>query len=150
LLVLLTLVFRDYGVGLPQFPTPGRRSEPVLIPISENQLEGLLTPSAVPTLDPTNLSNPFFTTHFQPPKPSAPATRKVNMTYQGFFQTTDGDKQAFVRVDDANLTATLGRPIVADLAVSEINVHSLTLTNSASQTNVLEFNKSTSVEVPSS
>ena len=149
LLVLLTLVLRDYGVGLPQFPTSGHRSETTLIPVSENQFDGLIASSSVPTLHRTNLSNPFFTAHFQPPKPPAPTTRKVNMIYQGFVQSTDGDKQAFVRVDDTNLTAALGRPIVADLAVSDINVQSLTLTNSASRTNVLEFNKSTSVEVPS-
>jgi hypothetical protein len=148
LLILLVLVLRDYGVGLPQFPNTSRRSESVLIPITENRLEELLTPSAVPTLHTTNLNNPFFTAHFQPPTPPAPTTRKVNMTYQGFYQTADGDKYAFVQVDDTDVTVASGRPIVADLSVSEINVQTLTLTNSASRTNVLEFNRTTSVEVP--
>jgi hypothetical protein len=148
LLILLFLVLRDYGVGLPQFPIPARRSESALIPITENRLEELLTPSAVPTLHTTNLNNPFFTAHFQPPKPPAPTTRKVNMTYQGFFQTTDGDKYAFVRVDDTDVTIARGRPIVADLHVAEINVRTLVLTNTASRTNVLEFNQTVPVEVP--
>jgi len=148
LLTLLVLVLSDYGIGLPQFPRPARESENSLIPISEAQLEELLAPGGVPVLRSTNLSNPFFTAHFQPPKPPPPTTRKVSMIYQGFFQSTDGDKQAFVRVDDANLTVALGAPIVADLAVSEINVRTLTVTNSASRTNVLEFNQTVSLEVP--
>jgi hypothetical protein len=42
----------------------------------------------------------------------------------------------------------LGRPIVADLAVGEINAGTLVLTNGATRTNVLEFNQAASVEVP--
>ncbi len=150
LLVLLALVLRDYGVGLPRFPKSSHRPGAALLPVTKDQLDELVAPSAVPALHSTNLSNPFFTAYFQPPAPPAPTTRKVNMIYLGFFETTDGEKQAFVRVDDADLTATLGRPIVADLSISEINVRTLTLTNSASRTNVLEFDKSTSVEVPAS
>lgn len=148
LLALLVLVLRDYGVGLPQFPRSTRDSETSIVPISERQLDDLLETSAIPSLGSTNLSNPFYTAHFQPPKPPAPTTRKVNMTYQGFLQTTDGDRLAFVRVDEANLTVALGRPIVADLAVGEINAGTLVLTNGATRTNVLEFNQAASVEVP--
>jgi hypothetical protein len=148
LLALLVLVLRDYGVGLPRFPQSARHTETAFTPVSENQLQELLAPDNVPNLGSTNLDSPFFTTHFQPPKPPAPTTRKVDMIYKGFFQTTDGDRQAFVQVDNANRTAALGRPLIADLAVSEILPQTLTLTNSASRTNVLEFNKSTSVEVP--
>ena len=148
LLVLLVLVLRDYGVGLPRFPQSARHAETAFTPVSESQLQKLLAPANVPALSSTNLGSPFFTTHFQPPKPPAPTTRKVDMIYKGFFQTTDGDRQAFVQVDNANRTIALGRPFIADLAVSEILPRTLTLTNSTSRTNVLEFNKSTSVEVP--
>jgi hypothetical protein len=148
LLILLFLVLGDYGVGLPQFPRPVRESESAVLPITEAQLEALLAPEAVPVLRATNLSSPFFTAHFEPRKPPPPTTRKVSMIYQGFFESTDGDKQAFVRVGDANLTVALGGPVIADLAVSEISVPALTVTNSASRTNVLEFNKTVSVEVP--
>ena len=148
LLALLVLVLSDYGVGLPKFPQSARHTETAFTPVSESQLQELLAPANVPVLSSTNLGSPFFTTHFQPPKPPAPTTRMVDMIYKGFFQTTDGDRQAFVQVDNANRTVALGRPVIADLAVSEILPRSLTLTNSASRTNILDFNKSTSVEVP--
>jgi hypothetical protein len=148
LLVLLVLVLRDYGVRLPRFPQPTRHSETAFIPVSDMQLDEMLAAASIPALRSTNFTSPFFTTHFQPPKPPAPTTRKVNMVYQGFFQSTDGDKQAFLRVDDANRTVALGRPVIADLAVSDIQTRTLTLTNSASRTNVLEFNKTVAVEVP--
>jgi hypothetical protein len=70
------------------------------------------------------------------------------MTYQGFFQTTDGDRLAFVNLDDTHLTVPLGRPVVADLAVGEINTHTLVLTNGATRTNILTFNQTAAVEVP--
>jgi hypothetical protein len=148
LLVLLVLVLRDYGVGLPQFPRPTGPSETSLVAISENQLDDLLGTSGIPALRLTNLANPFFTVHFQPPQPTPPTTRKVNMTYQGFFQTTDGDRLAFVYLDDTHLTVPLGRPVVADLAVGEINTHTLVLTNGATRTNILTFNQTAAVEVP--
>jgi hypothetical protein len=148
LFTLLLLVLRDYGVGLPRFPQPNRHPDTALFPVSNEQLEQLLANTAVPSLHSTNASSPFYTTHFQPPSPPAPTTRQVNMIYQGHFQSTDGDKQAFVRVDDADRTIALGQSIIADLAVSAIQSRTLTLTNSASRTNVLEFNQSVSVEVP--
>jgi hypothetical protein len=148
LLVLLLLVLRDYGVGLPRFPQPHRNPDSTLYPVSEQQWGEMLATTAVPRLFSTNANSPFYTTHFQPPTPPAPTTRLVNMIYQGYFQSTDGDKQAFVRVDDADRTVALGQALVADLAVSAIEARSLTLTNSAARTNRLEFNQSVSVEVP--
>lgn len=148
LLVLLLLVLRDYGVGLPRFPQPQRHPDTAMFPLSDQSWEEMLANAAVPRLHATNAISPFFTTHFQPPKPPAPTTRLVNMIYQGYFQSTDGDKQAFVRVDDVDRTIALGQALIADLAVSAIQTRTLTLTNSAARTNLLEFNQSVSVEVP--
>jgi hypothetical protein len=148
LLALLVLVLRDYGVGLPQFPRPASPAEFTPVAVSENQLNELLDTSGIPAMPLTNVANPFFTSHFQPPRPTPPTTRKVNMTYQGFLQTTDGDRLAFLRLDDAHLTVPLGRPVVADLAVGEINTLTLILTNGAARTNVLTFKQTAAVEVP--
>ena len=149
LTALLTLVLSDYGVGLPAFPTSKSRPETARPPVSSQMLESLIASPNIPRLVPSSpLENPFYTTHFQPQRPPPPTTRKVNMTYKGFIQSTDGERMAFVRLDDANVTARLGKPLIGDLSVSFIGTTNLTLTNTASQTNLLPFNKTQSVEVP--
>jgi hypothetical protein len=148
LVALLVLVLRDYGVGLPGFPKTSRQTEPTTIPISEAQLEKLFATNALPSLQTVSLTGPFFTTHFQPPKPPPPTTRKVSMVYQGFIQSTDGDRKAFIRIDDTDHAVGLGRIVIADLAVSAIQTQALILTNATAHTHVLQFNQATPVEVP--
>jgi hypothetical protein len=149
LLALVGLVLRDYGVGLPEFPAPSTRSNPILPPLNANEFERLFPPEPERPLrqDPEQTS-PFYTTHFQPPKPKPPTTRKVNMTYLGFLQSAEGQQQAFLRVDNETRIAVVGESIIADLGVAEMELRSLSLTNSALETNVLQFNVSKAVEVP--
>lgn len=146
---LLVLVVRDYGVGIPKFDEQSRRSEPAAVPFHAERLASLLAASAVPQgARWTNQVSAFYTTHFVPPQPKPPTTRKVNMTYLGFVQSTDGRRRAFVRVGDDTVIGTLGSNVVADLALATIGPLAVTLTNRVAQTNQLEFNTLKMVEVP--
>lgn len=149
LLVLVALVLRDYGVGLPEFPAPSKQSSPILPPLSAGGFERLFPAEPVPELrqDPEQQS-PFFTSHFQPPKPKPPTTRKVNMTYLGLLESAEGQRRAFLRVDNETRNAGLGESIIADLGVAGMDLRSLSLTNRAGETNILLFNVSKAVEVP--
>jgi hypothetical protein len=149
LLGLVGLVLRDYGVGLPEFPTYPGRSSPILPPLAANEFERLFPaqPMAEWRQNP-ELTSPFYTTHFQPPKPKPPTTRKVNMTYLGLLESADGQRLAFLQVDKETRKAGLGASIIADLAVAGMDLRSLSLTNSASETNLLLFNVAKAVEVP--
>jgi hypothetical protein len=149
LAALLALVLRDYGVGLPEFPTTTTESHPALSPIVTGAFERLFETGAVMQLNRlTNGASPFHTTYFQPTKPKPPTTRKVTMTYLGYVESTAGQRRAFLLLDNDTKVGALGGAVVGDLSVAEMTLRTLTLTNSAAETNLLEFNVSKTVEVP--
>jgi hypothetical protein len=149
LLGLVALILRDYGVRLPDFPTASTSSTPILQPLSTNEFARLFPaePGTEMRQDPEQ-SSPFFTAHFQPPKPKPPTTRKVNMTYHGLTESADGRRHAYLRIDKEMRITSVGESIVADLAVADMDLRSLTLTNSAAATNLLQFKVSKAVEIP--
>ena len=128
------------------FPPPPQNLPPVA------KLGNLFAPGVWPkSLVDTNGLNPFFTRHFIPqptPAPPAPTTRKIELTYQGFYQTADGPKQTMVRFGDSFLVAIPGAKVTANLFVADVNVQALTLTNLARQTNILPLNAKREIEVP--
>jgi hypothetical protein len=100
----------------------------------------------------TNSANPFFTLAIQPPPPKAPvpppATKKVEVTYRGFLETSAGVRRAVVQVAEQQILGGRGDRVVADLAAAEIGLAKLTLTNGAGQVVELLFAKPQSIEVP--
>jgi hypothetical protein len=96
----------------------------------------------------TNSLNPFFTRHFIPPPAPAPTTRKIELTYQGYYQTSEGAKQAIVKLADAFFVTPIGAKVTANLYAVEATLQSLTLTNSSAQTNLLLLNVKKEIEVP--
>ena len=105
-----------------------------------------------PKLEPaTNTANPFFTKHFIPPPappPPAPTTRKIELTYLGFYTSDGSKKQVIVKLADALLVTPLGAKVTANLFAVDASALSLTLTNSLPQTNLLKLNVKTELEVP--
>ena len=99
----------------------------------------------------TNYLNPFFTLHFQPPPtPPPPPTKKIELTYEGCMIPSTGEKRACIRLGDSLLTLTNGAKVIADHVIKVIEVSSLTLTNSAGQSNVLRFHVKQAIDVPAS
>ncbi len=97
----------------------------------------------------TNYLNPFFTLHFQPPPtPPPPPTKKVELTYEGCIIPSSGEKRACIRLAGGVLTLTNGAKVIADHVIKAIEVSTLTLTNSAGQSNVLQFNVKQAIDVP--
>ncbi len=112
----------------------------------------ILNRTTWPKLEPaTNTANPFFTKHFIPPPappPPAPTTRKIELTYLGFYTSDGSKKQVIVKLADAHLVTPLGAKVTANLFATEATAMSLTLTNSTSQTNLLQLNVKKELEVP--
>ena len=101
-------------------------------------------------IDPASQA-PFATAHFIPavaPTPPPPTTRRVEITYQGYFQTTDGPLKTMLRLGDVFVTVPVGGVVVSNLWVASAAFKTLTLTNSAGQTNVVEVNAKQVLEVP--
>jgi hypothetical protein len=147
--ILLVLVVRDFGVGLPEFPRSPRRAPSSALTVPVSEFDGLFSAVRVPRLlTPTNAFGPFYTAYFQPPPPKPPTTRKVDLTYLGYIETDAGPRRAFVQVGETLFVGPAGSNVVADLAVAAIDLRTLVLTNRAAQTNQLEFNVRKPVEVP--
>jgi hypothetical protein len=114
------------------------------------RIQEMLAPGTVPRLAPlTNGMNPFFTTYFQPPPAPPPiTTRKVELMYQGFFETAEGGRQAFIRVGTNVFIGAPGTNVIANYSVARIEHGSLTLTNEANEPTVLNFRAKTELVVP--
>jgi hypothetical protein len=148
LLALTILVVADFDTGLPEFPRSGRHSAASAL-ISVDELDGVLsTATFAQLLPPTNAMNPFYTTYFHPPPAKPPTARRINLTYQGFYRTAEGEKRAFVMVGDRLFVGPVGSNVVADLVVADISLQSLTLRNASTQTNTLDFNIGKELEIP--
>lgn len=150
---LLTLLVVDFGGKLPPLPslTNTTTNHTEIIPVSRMEnlfgLANVAHPNAT-----TNLTHPFYTTHFQPPppkpQPPPPTTKKVDVLFQGVYQSADGVKEAFLKVVEAQVIGPVGTKVVGDFAIAEITLSSLTVTNTAGKTNILQFNVKQPVEIP--
>jgi len=150
--VLLLLILGAIGGKRPRFEEARPDPTAVTMPVPVAKMENLFTAAGRPKPPPApgNL-NPFITSHFQPPTPPpppTPTTRKIQLTYQGFFQTGDSPITALVRSGDALITVVVGGIVDTNLFVAGATATNLTLTNAAVQTNILVLNTKKEVEVP--
>ncbi len=127
-------------------------SAPSESPAQLARLDLLFDPESRPkTLLNTNETSPFFTKHFIPtqaPAPPPPTIRKIDATYQGFYETADGPKHAIIKLGDTFVDTRVGARIVTNFFVAEATFKSVILTNLAGQTNLLPINTKKEIEVP--
>jgi hypothetical protein len=136
------------GGSLPYLETVSHTS-PAQSPVPVARLERLFDSlPALPLSNAPGVSSAFATTYFVPAPPPQPTTRKVEITYLGYYQTGDDPRRVFLKMDDALFVSAIGDQVATNLFVSEASLQTLTLTNSAAQTNVLTLNAKKTVEVP--
>ena len=118
-----------------------------LVPVTA--LERLFSPGVWPkSLVETNQLNPFVTRYFIPQAPPPPTTRKIEVTYQGFYQTGDGPKQTIFKLGDSFIVAPIGARIATNLVIADATMQALILTNLTAQTNILPLNVKQELIVP--
>lgn len=148
--VLLYLALTNLGGKAPEVrdaAAEGAVPSQALAPVAG--LERLYSEAGWPkSLLGTNLPDPFFTRYFIPPAPPPPTTRKIQVTYQGYFQTSDGPRTTIFKLDDAFQVAPVGGRIATNLFLADATMQALTLTNLAGQTNILPLNAKTELVVP--
>jgi hypothetical protein len=149
---LLALVILKIGGKTPDFRDTDSFSAPPqsLVPVA--RLGSLFASSQWPNALPaTEGSSPFFTRYFVPvpsPVPPPPTTRKIEVTYQGYFQAEGSLKTAIVKLADTFIVVPIGGAVATNYYVAEANLQSLILTNPASQTTLLPLNAKKEIEVP--
>lgn len=151
--VLLYLVITNAGGHPPPFHDSTAATLPAQSPAPVGQLGQLFATASWPKPGAaTNSLNPFFTRYFvpapSPAPPPPPTTRKIDFTYQGFYEAGDGPKNAVLKVGDAFVIARVGALVATNLYVAQATMQSVTLTNLAAQTNLLLLNTKKEIEVP--
>ena len=150
--LLVYLAVTHAGGRAPEFRDDTSFSQPAVSPAPVNRLAELFSPAEwARAAVPTNMPNPFFTRYFVPPTPTPvppPTTRKIEITYQGFFQTEDGPKRAVVKIGDGFMVTPVGSAVANQLFVADAGMQVLTLTNHAAQTNFVPLNTKKEFEVP--
>jgi hypothetical protein len=149
---LLALALLKIGGKTPEFHDSDSFSVPPqsLVPVAK--LGSLFASSQWPSPMPaTEGSSPFFTRYFVPvpsPVPPPPTTKKIEVTYQGYFQAEGSLKTAIVKLADSFMVVPIGAAVATNYYVADANLQSLTLTNPASQTTLLPLNVKKEIEVP--
>jgi hypothetical protein len=147
--ILLYLAVRNLGGKTPDFHDAQTLVAPVHSPAPVAGLEGLFSPGIWPkSLSQTNVLNSFFTRYFVPPPPPAPTTRKIDVTYQGYYQSGEGPKTTIFKLDEAFVVAPIGAKIAPSLFIANATMQALTLTNLAAQTNIVPLNAKKEIIVP--
>lgn len=147
--LLLYLAVTTLGGRAPEVRDADAVAVPLQSPAPVQGLERLFSPGVWPkSLVDTNALNPFFTRYFTPPTAPPPTTRKIEVTYQGFYQTGEGPKQTIFKLGDAYQVAPIGARIATNLFIANATMQVLTLTNLAAQTNILPLNTKKELEVP--
>lgn len=150
--VLLILVIIKVGGKAPDFrdaessPTAPRTVAP--IPKLVQLFEPAQWPGPLPS---TEGSSPFFTRYFVPvasPTAPPPTTKKIEVTYQGYFETSDGPRNAVIKVADVFMVIPVGGSVATNFFVGEASMQSLTLTNPTAPPTILPLNSKKEIEVP--
>ncbi len=144
---VLYLAVTHLGGKTPDFRIADFSTAPSPGPVPIAKMESLFSSAQWPN-PATNTSNPFFTSYFVPITPPPATTRKVEVTYQGFYQAGDTFKHAVVKVGESFVVAVIGAPVTTNLFVAEATMQNLMLTNLAAQTNLLLLNAKKEIEVP--
>ena len=147
--VLLYLAVAGLGGKAPDFRDAESSANPPHNSVPVAGLERLFSSESWPkSLVDTNRLDPFVTRYFIPPVPPPPTTRKIEVTYQGFYQTNNGPKNTIFKLGDAFLVAPIGARIATNLFIADATMQALTLTNLAAQTNILPLNTKKEIIVP--
>jgi hypothetical protein len=151
LLLYLTIV--GLGGEMPEFQETASFSTPPQSWVPVANLSSVVSPAPWPkSLVATNIPNIFFTTNFvtpaPPPPPPPPTTRKISVSYQGFYQAPDSPKMVMVVVETNHVFARVGASIATNHFIADASLLSMTLTNTAGQTNVVPLNTKKDIEVP--
>lgn len=165
---IVVVIVGSLGGTVPQSPeleqTAGSDSQ---VPAAE-EIESLLVPPDLDELKPaTGKANPFFTEHYLPPEPKPepepeeeeedeepepppePETREVRLTYVGYLRSSEGELQAYVRVDDQWTRGPLGAILAENWRLESLEAQSIRLLNLQTEEAVeVGFAETKTVEIP--
>jgi hypothetical protein len=151
-LLLMLGITSFHGTSPHYHDTDVSRGQPQVLPPVAHLGELYSSQAVVSRITKPEATSPFYTRYFvpapAPAPPPPPTTRKIEVTYLGFYKTVGAPKKTMVRMADAFVETSVGSRFVTNLFVAEATMQGLILTNNAGQTNLLPMNVKTIVEVP--
>jgi len=148
---LLFLAASTFGGKSPPYRDSVALTAPAQSPAPVTKLERLFSPGWPAILKNTNMPTLFFTKHFIPPPtppPPAPTTRKVEITYRGFYDAEGSPRQVFVKLADEFVLKPVGAHVTTNWFIGPATFDSLSLTNLAGLSTLLPLNSKKEIEVP--
>ncbi len=143
-------IVRNLDGGMPQQPTLSS-FQPIGTTVDRGQqIEETFSTGFYREFKPArNMSNPFYSIPFVPPPPPDPPTTKlVELLYQGYFASSQGEKKAYVLVGDQLIIGTTGSKVVGQYSMGGISPGALMLRDGAGNEFMVNFNAKTQVVVP--
>jgi len=150
LLALVVVVGSGFWSPLPRRPDFKRHAARMYEVVPIEKVETVFSRANLKEMVmPTNLLSPFYTEFYKPP-PAAnpPATKTVEVVYQGSYESANGRKLAFVNVGGKSVTVPAGSGILDGWSVKEIGLKMLILTNAAGESIALEFRGTNQIKIP--
>lgn len=99
-----------------------------------------------------NETNPFFTDFFKPaPKPAPPpkpTMKQVEVLYQGWFESSGKDLEAFVTIDKKQFNVGLNGALGSGFTLLEIHSEFIRLKSKDEKEHRVPFSKPTSLKIP--
>lgn len=97
-------------------------------------------------------ASPFFTRHFAQsvapaPKPASP-TRKVKIEFQGIYQPASGKRKAFLQVDGAFKTVSVGEVVIANLRLLRMDSKEIAVGDGGGEPRRIGFSQSDTFQIP--
>lgn len=97
-------------------------------------------------------SNPFFTDYFMPPPeplpPPKPTTKEVTILFQGWFESSQEQLQAFVILDGKKAKGGVKDTIGENIIIEAIESGQLIVKSTDEIQHAIPFSKSTKITIP--
>jgi hypothetical protein len=97
-------------------------------------------------------SNPFYTDFFKPaPKPAPPpksTMKQVEVLYQGWFESSNKELEAFVTIDKKKFHGGLDKALGPEFTLLEIHSDFIRLKSNDDQEHRVPFSKPTQLKIP--
>lgn len=160
-LFLLTAIITDVSIKLggdiPALPPLTMQSRPTADSQARRRIESLFDRLPIEKLtEASPTDSAFFTRHFEPlpeppkplPPPPKPKTKEYQITFQGFYTTSNEDQKAFIMINDTFKSLRVGETVIDDLILMELDQASVLIGNAEITPQKIEFQKTGTLEIP--
>lgn len=150
---IMTDVAFKLGGDIPALPRLTMQARPNVDSTFGKRIETLFEPQpSNELLDPKPSQSPFFTQYYkappQPPPPKKPQTKKLKITFQGFYTPSSEDQKAFIMINDQFKSVSVGEVVIANLYLLSLEKNKIEIGAQKGTPKSIAFRQTTTIEIP--